>query len=52
MLIYVLRLYLKKILRDKIEDKIEKATNYAKTLTSLIPKNKYTDLLSKIIKNL
>lgn len=49
-LIYVLRLYLKKVLRDKIEDKIEKATNYTKTLTSLIPKNKYTDLLTKIIK--
>jgi hypothetical protein len=49
-LIYVLRLYWKKVLKEKIDDKIERVTNRVKVMASLIPRNKYTDLLSKIIK--
>lgn len=49
-LIYVLRLYIRKILLNKVADKIEKATNYAKVLSSLVPvNNKYINLLMKFL---
>ena len=49
-LIYVLRLYIKKILLNKVADKIEKATNYTKVLASLVPvNNKYINLLMKFL---
>lgn len=49
-LIYVLKLYIKKILLNKAADKIEKATNYYKVINSLIPiENKYIDLLMKLL---
>ena len=49
-LIFVLRLYLKKLIQRKIGDKIEKASNYTRILFSYLPISaEYKELLYKIV---
>lgn len=49
-LIFVIRLYIKKLIKKKLGDKIEKANNYARILFSYLPVNvEYKELLSNLI---